>query len=232
MKKRLSKTLAAAGVASRRAAEEIIQSGRVKVNGKICLVPQEMVDISQDDIRVDGKKVDQEEAKKYYILHKPRGLVCTANPKFAPKRVLDLFKDEGLRLFTVGRLDKETSGLIIITNDGHFANRIIHPSSEVIKEYLVKVDKEILHDHLVQLSEGIVIDGVRVKPKKVTKVRKATMKIAVGEGKNREVRSLCEACNLEVKELVRIRIGNLHLHHLPYGEYREMTEKEKELPFE
>jgi 23S rRNA pseudouridine2605 synthase len=230
-KKRLSKALAAAGVASRRHSEEIIFEGRVTVNGKKVLIPQTLVEWGKDSIAVDGKLLTGEGSKVYYILNKPKGYLCTA-ADIMGKRVIDLFDEEDGRLFTAGRLDKYTTGLLIVTNDGHFANRIIHPSSNIEKEYIAKVDREVLHDHLVTISKGTMIEEGFVKPIAVTKVRKATIKIIVGEGKKREVRQMLEHAGLQVDELKRVRIGQLILGDIPEGFFRPMTEREKELIFE
>ena len=132
--KRLSKALAAAGIASRRAAEEIIFAGRVQVNGTVIKIPQTLVQWGQDQIMVDGEQVCGEEKKIYYLLNKPSGFICSSTrPKNKQAIVLDLFPNHSQRLFTIGRLDKETRGLILVTNDGHFANEVIHPSSQIIK---------------------------------------------------------------------------------------------------
>ena len=221
-KKRLSKILASSGVASRRKAEELIQAGKVRVNGEQVTIPQTLVDPTCDTIVVDGKKVTIQE-KVYYMLHKPVGYTCTHAA--VKKRVVDLFPD-GKRLFTVGRLDKDTSGLLLVTNDGHFAQAIIHPSKGIDKEYVVKVDKEVCHEHLVTISEGTRVEGIFVKPVRVTKVRRATLKVVVGEGKKHEVRALVEKAGLTVKELKRIRIGPLVLGTLPYGTFRSLSPKE------
>ncbi|MFQ5729816.1 MAG: pseudouridine synthase [Waddliaceae bacterium] len=230
-KKRLAKFLAAAGVASRRACEQIIFHGRVKVNGKVTLLPQTMVDGSEK-IEVDGQPIDQEESKAYYLLNKPPGYLCTAMKNRRGKVVLDLFQGVDKRLFTVGRLDKDTTGLLIITNDGNFANRIIHPSSCIQKEYVARTGKEISADHLKTISAGTEVEGKWIKPLKVKKVRKGTVKVVIGEGKKREVRHLIAAAELDVKELKRTRIGGLKLGNLPVGYWREMTGREKEQIFE
>lgn len=224
MKKRLSKTLAAAGVASRRASEELIFQGRVQVNGQTIKVPQTLVDLTKDNVRVDGERIRQEEKKFYFLLNKPVGTLCTSAP--VKKSVLNLFAHIGKRLFTVGRLDKDTSGLLLITNDGTFANRVIHPSFGITKEYLAKTDKEITHEHLQKLSAGTLVDDSFVKPVSVKKVRKATVKITVAEGKKHEVRLLLTNAGLEVRELMRIRVGPLTLGTLPVGAYRELSEEE------
>jgi 23S rRNA pseudouridine2605 synthase len=227
MKKRLNKTLAAAGIASRRGCEELIFAGRVTVNGKTVLLPQTLVDLSCDTIQVYGKTIEQEEKKVYFLLNKPAGLICTnVQKKLGAKRVLDLFSHLPYRLFTAGRLDQATQGLIIVTNDGAFANRVIHPSFNVSKEYLAKVEQEITFDHLKLLSEGVQIENTFVRPLAVKKIRRGTLKIVVAEGKKHEVRHLLAAAKLSVRELTRLRIGPLILGNLASGEYRELTAQE------
>jgi 23S rRNA pseudouridine2605 synthase len=144
---------------------------------------------------------------------------------------LDLFEEVGLRLYTVGRLDRDTQGLLLVTNDGHFANQVMHPSSNIHKEYLVKTDQELSADHLKAISHGTLVEGVFLTPIKVTKVRRGTLKIVIGEGKKREVRQMLQAAGLKVKELTRIRIGGLLLGDIPVGSWRELTEKDKGLIF-
>ncbi len=230
-KKRLSKALAAAGIASRRAAEEIIFQGRVKVNGVPVLVPQTLVSWETDEIMVDGQRIHSEEKKFYFILNKPNGYICS-NTRIGTKRlVVDLFAELPARLFTVGRLDRDTTGLLIVTNDGHFANRVIHPSSNIVKEYLVKTTQEITDEHLKAISKGTRIEDCLIKPVRVIKVRKGTLKVTVKEGKKREVRLLVQNAGLDILELSRIRIGGLHLGTIPEGMYREMTEADKEVIF-
>lgn len=230
-KKRLSKALAAAGIASRRACEELIFEGRVQVNGETVKLPQHHIDWDADQITVDGEKVQREQKKVYYLLNKPPGYICTNIRPGKKKIVLDLFPDANERLFTVGRLDKETNGLIIVTNDGHFANRVIHPSSNIIKEYVVKTLQEITPEHLETLSQGARVDDKWVRPVSVRKMRKGTFKICVKEGKKHEVRIIAERAKLKVAELTRVRIGSLLLGTLQEGEYRPLTEKDKELLF-
>lgn len=226
-KKRLSKALAAAGVASRRAAEELIFEGRVQVNGKTVKLPQHHIDWKNDQIKVDGELLKSEQKKVYYLLNKPPGFICTSARPGKHRIVLDLFPESGARLFTVGRLDKETAGLLIVTNDGHFANRVIHPSSNVIKEYIVKTLQEITPEHLESLSQGARVDEKWVRPTSVHKVRKGTFKICVKEGKKHEVRIMAERAGLKVVELTRTRIGALTLGNLPLGAYRILSESDK-----
>lgn len=231
VKNRLSKVLAAAGVASRRACEELIFNGKVKVDGEVVLLPQTPVDSETADISVNGKSIAGIENKVYYLLNKPSGYVCSAKGSPRTKLVLDLFKEEGHRLFTVGRLDKDTEGLLLVTNDGHFANRVIHPSANIQKEYLAKTNQEITHEHLVAISQGTLVEGTFVKPVTVKKVRRGTLKVTIMEGKKREVRVLLEAVGLEVNQLVRIRLGGLSLGSLPVGSWRSLTKTEMNLIF-
>lgn len=231
-KQRLSKVMAAAGVASRRACEDLIFAGRVKVNGEINKLPQTMVD-ENDKIAVDNELIQSAaESKVYYMLNKPKGYVCSTVGSQRTKLVLDLFEDDGPRLFTIGRLDKDTSGLLLVTNDGHFANRVIHPSSNINKEYLAKTDQEITPEHLAAISNGTLVEGVYIKPIRVTKVRRGTLKVVISEGKKREVRLLMENAGLTVVELKRIRIGGLHLGALPEGSWRSLTDREMKAIFE
>lgn len=227
MTKRLSKVLAHAGIASRRKCEEFIFEGQVKVNGKTVLIPQTLVDIEKDRIEFRGQRIKNEEKKIYILLNKPKGYLCSAK-RISPtsKLVLDLFAGMPYRLFTVGRLDKETTGLLLITNDGAFANKIMHPSFGVTKEYLVKTYEEIQPEHLATLRKGTYIENTMVHPHKVVKVRRNTLKIVVGEGKKREVRILMERAGLTVLSLSRIRVGSLILSTLAEGAWRELNPKE------
>ncbi len=231
-KQRLSKVLASAGIASRRACEELIFNGLVTLNDEIIKIPQTLVDPLRDRIQVKNQLIREKEKKVYYLLHKPKGTVCSSKGNRETRLVLSFFAEIEQRLFTVGRLDKDTSGLLIVTNDGHFANRVIHPSANIQKEYLVKTNHEITHEHLMIISRGTLVEGAFVKPIRVEKVRKGTLKIVIGEGKKREVRLLLAAAGLPVNELVRIRLGNLLLGNLPVGQWRPLTNREKELIFE
>ena len=225
---RLSKAIAEAGVASRRKAEELIFRGLVKVNGKVALLPQTLVSFSKDLIQVQNHSLTREK-KVYYLLNKPKGYICTHNRPASKKIVYDLFPTHEQRLFTVGRLDRETTGLLLLTNDGHFAQRLIHPSNRIKKEYLVKVKNFIEDSHVQCIFAGGRIEGQWVKPMSVKKVRRGSLKIVVREGKKREIRTLIEKAGLELIELKRIRIGGLTLGKLAEGEYRSLSEKEKEL---
>ena len=230
-KKRLSKALAAAGVASRRACEELIFAGRVQVGGKVVKIPQTLVDWDSDSIIVDGETVRREQKKVAYVLHKPPGVICSNVRPGKKMIVTDLFPNASERLFTVGRLDKDTTGLIIVTNDGHLAHQIIHPSSNIVKEYLVKTAHEITPEHLEDLSQGARIDDKWVRPASVHKVRRGTFRICLKEGKKHEVRIIAERAGLRILELCRIRIGSLLLGTLPEGAFRPLTEADKKLIF-
>jgi 23S rRNA pseudouridine2605 synthase len=227
--KRLSKALAAAGVASRRACEELIFEGKVSVNGEVVLLPQTLVSWEKDDITVDGEPLKREQEKVYYILNKPKGYICSSARLGSKKLVVDIFAHLPYRLFTVGRLDRDTTGLLIITNDGNFAQQVIHPSKGATKEYLVKTSQEISHEHLVSISKGGLVENTWVKPARVAKVRRGTLTVSVHEGKKREVRLLVQKAGLDIVSLHRIRIGSLVLGNLDIGEYRPLTEKEKQL---
>ncbi len=230
-KQRLSKILAAWGIASRRACEELIFAGHVSVNGIPAEKPETFVDPSRDSISVYGKKIAKKAPGKIcYMLNKPKGFVSTNAPHIK-KKVIDLITDENRPplLYTIGRLDKETEGLILVTNDGHFAHQIMHPSYEVEKEYIAKVDQEISHDHLVTISKGCFIDGRYIKPIRVEKVRRGTIKVVVNDGKKHEVRILLDKAKLNVYELRRVRIGQLSMGNLKPGHWRILTEREKKL---
>ena len=228
-KKRLSKALAAAGVASRRAAEELIFAGRVQVNGSVIKVPQTLVDWENDRIQVDGEAVRGEQKKISYLFHKPKGVICSSVRPGNQPIVLDFFPESKERLFTVGRLDKDSTGLLTVTNDGHFAHKAIHPSYRIIKEYIVKTAQEISADNLKTLSEGARVDDKWVRPVSVAKIRKGTFRICVKEGKKHEVRIIAERASLDVLELTRIRIGGLTLGSLPIGDSRILTDQDKAL---
>ncbi|AAD19002.1 pseudouridine synthase [Chlamydia pneumoniae] len=224
-KVRLNKFLASAGVASRRKCDEIIFSGSVTVNGRVAEGPFVLVD-PEDKVQVGGTSVHLTK-KVYFMVHKAIGYLCSSEKKFpGTKLVIDLFAHLPYRVFTVGRLDKETSGLILVTNDGEFANKIIHPSSGITKEYLLKVSRDVSAKDLGKLMEGTFIDGKHVRPVSVTKIRRGTVKIVVSEGKKHEIRLFADAAGFPILELKRIRIGSLVLGGLRYGEYRELTDAE------
>lgn len=219
--------MAAAGVASRRACEELIFEGRVQVNGRVILKPQHLVSAEDDAIKVDGERIRKSENKVYYLLNKPVGYLCTARrPGEKQRIVLDLVPQTE-RLFTVGRLDRDTDGLLLLTNDGTFAHRVAHPSSNIAREYLAKVDQEITLQHLQTMSAGTWVEEAFVKPVSVKKIRKGSVKIVVKEGRKHEVRLLLKAAGLDVRTLTRIRFGGLLLGRLPLGAYRNLSEDDR-----
>jgi len=228
-KQRLSKVMAQAGVASRRHCEEIIFAGRVTVNGKTTVLPQTMVD-SYDHISIDGKKLPSIEKKIYYLLNKPKGYLCT-NETGDHQRVIDIFAQSPQRLFTVGRLDKDTTGLIIVTNDGHYAQQVIHPSSDIEKEYIAQVNKPLTEKLMRIIAKGTEVEGVFVRPKSVKAIGPRSVKIVVTEGRKREVRIIIENAELSVIDLKRTRIGGLMMGKLLVGTWRTMTEMDKKLIF-
>jgi len=231
-RRRLSKTLAAAGIVSRREAESLIFSGKVKVNGEVVCIPQVLVNAEEDRIEVGTLRIKEEEEKVYFMLNKPKGFICS-NREIGRKRLVkDLFSSLSLRLFTVGRLDRDTTGLLLVTNDGHFSQRVIHPSSNLTKEYLVKTVEEIEDQHLISCRRGRRIEGDWVRPVRVSKMRSGTLKIGIKEGKKREVRLLVQGCGLTLLSLTRIRIGGLVLGPLREGEWSTLTLKQRESIFQ
>jgi 23S rRNA pseudouridine2605 synthase len=227
---RISKFLATIGIASRRKCEELVRQGRVSLNGKVVTELGTQIDPFKDRVLLDGKEVGNMPQKVVYALNKPSGYHCTADER-VKKRAIDLIESHVPRLFTVGRLDKETEGLIFVTNDGPLAHKISHPSFEIHKEYIAKVNKEITHEMLVNLSKGIEIDGQPIIPVKVEKIRKGTVRVVIVDGKKHEVRLLLGAYGLEVLHLQRVRVGGFHMGNLPRGGYRQLMGSEIEAIF-
>jgi len=228
---RLSKVIAAAGHCSRRKAEELIFEGRVKVNGKFILIPQTLVDIEEDQILIDEAVRIKPQQKKYFLLNKPKGFICSSAKVGNKKIIMDLFPKLKERLFTVGRLDKDTTGLLIVTNDGDFANQIIHPSSNIIKEYEVKTKDEVTDTHLAKLRKGTYVDQKKVVPTYVKPIKPYCFLIGVKEGKKHEVRIITANAKLKLQSLKRTKIGNLSLGRLSLGSIRPLTKKDKESIF-
>ena len=223
---RLAKALAEAGIASRRACERLIVDGEVAVNGQVVHVPYQGVDWERDRVAVGGKLIRPGVKKRYYAINKPVGYLCS-QARLGQQRILaDLFPDDGERLFSVGRLDRATSGLILATNDGVFAHQVMHPSFGVVKEYLVKVAQEVSHEHLVAMSQGTPLNGVWVKPLSVNKIRRGTFKISLCEGRKHEVREIVYSADLHLLTLTRIRIGSLVLGSMAEGSFRSLSQDE------
>lgn len=218
---RLQKVLAVRGFGSRRVVEELIAEGRVAVNGQIAELGRR-VDVDSDVVEVDGVRVGVAPDLVYYLLNKPKGVVTTAADTHDRDIVTELVPDEP-RVYPVGRLDLETEGLLLLTNDGDLTHRLTHPSYGIEKEYLVEVDREITRGHLRQLREGIELDDGPTAPAKAAKVDAKLFKLTIHEGRNRQVRRMCAALGYTVTRLVRIRLGALADRRLSPGEWRELT---------
>lgn len=227
---RLQKLIAESGMCSRRKAEDLIRQGRVKVNGH----PVSIGDGAtyNDVITVDGERIYVEKKrKKYYImLNKPRGYVTTMSDELDRRCVTELLTGLDERVFPVGRLDRNSEGLLLFTNDGQFANDIMHPSKHISKTYRVTVRPDVTEEQLIQLSEGVVIDGKKTLPASVSVLTKedgrVVLRIVIKEGRNRQIRKMCEAVGLEVARLRRTAIGPVKLGMLKPGTYRELTSEE------
>lgn len=228
---RLQKIIADAGIASRRKAEELIERGAVTVNGRRAGLGDK-ADPAKDKIVVAGREiVIRKNSKKYYImLHKPRGFITTMNDEAGRKCVAELVNDIPARLFPVGRLDRESEGLLLMTNDGEFANMISHPSTHFAKTYRVTVHPRITEEQLTNLTTGVVIDGRMSTPTAVRVVtdekERTVLEIVLEEGRNRQIRKMCEALGLETARLKRIAIGPIKLGMLQPGKWRELRPEE------
>lgn len=231
MDARLQKIISESGYCSRRKAEELIAAGRVKVNGRPCKLGDK-ADISKDIISIDGINLDTPVKRElvYYMLNKPRGYVTTTSDELERRCVMDLLEDIPERVFPIGRLDRNSEGLLLLTNDGDFANKIMHPSGHIAKTYRVTVRPDITEEQITQLTQGVVIDGVKTLPASATVLTKeegrVVLMLTIREGRNRQIRKMCEAVGLEVARLKRISIGPLKLGMLKPGEYRELTPQE------
>jgi 23S rRNA pseudouridine2605 synthase len=225
----LIKALSQSGLGARRQLQSLIEQGAVSVDSKVITDLSFKLDPYKHKICLWSEPIPQATDKVYFILNKPKGYVCSHHTN--SKKVIDIFKDLDIRLITVGRLDKDTYGLILVTNDGDFAQRIAHPSNQIAKEYLVKVNKEVEDHHLKIIAQGASVQGKWVKPKKVVKVRRGSLKITVTDGRKHEVKQLMLAADLQVLELTRIRVGGLSLGSLPIGQWRALTSNEIEAIF-
>lgn len=228
MKERLQKILSARGVASRRKAEEWILSGRLQVNGRVAQLG-ETADPDTDEILLDGRPLPSMDAHVYIMLNKPRGYVTTLSDEKGRQNVAQLVSDCGVRVYPVGRLDMDSEGLLLLTNDGEFANRLMHPKHEVEKTYEVSV-KGYHAESTVLLSRAIELDGYPIRQPEVKLLRadgeRAKYLVTIHEGRNRQVRRMCEAAGMQVLRLRRIREGCLQLGNLPLGKWRNLTEDE------
>jgi len=226
---RLAKHLAHAGVASRRAAESLIAQGRVSVDGETVSDPAR--DVGEGSrILVDGRPVEGPEPRVTYAVHKPVGVVSTAQDTHGRPTVVGLLPDEGLRLYPVGRLDADSSGLILLTNDGELANRLTHPRFEVPKSYRAKLaGRPIDEAALRRLREGVELEDGRTAPAEASRLGAHELELTIHEGRNRQVRRMCAAVGREVIELRRVRFGPLRLDRLGVGEYRRLEAPELDL---
>ena len=228
MKERLQKILSARGIASRRKAEEWILAGRVQVNGSVAQLG-DSADPDIDEILLDGRPLPSMEDHVYIMLNKPRGYVTTLSDEKGRQNVAQLVADCGVRVYPVGRLDMDSEGLLLLTNDGDFANKLMHPKHEVKKTYEVTVRG--YHPAApALLRRPIELDGYPIRESQVKLVRaegeKAKLLVTIHEGRNRQVRRMCEAAGMTVTRLRRIQEGNLHLGNLPLGKWRNLTEDE------
>ncbi|MCD8049854.1 MAG: rRNA pseudouridine synthase [Clostridia bacterium] len=223
--------MAQCGVASRRASEQIILQGRVEVNGEIIDYMGFEVDEDRDEVLLDGEPI-KPEAKKYYImLNKPKGYVTTVSDDCGRKTVMDLTKDVHARIYPVGRLDYDTSGLLLMTNDGEFANILTHPSHVVDKCYIAQLNYLPDAAALDTLRKGVELDGQKTAPAKVQVLkplkRGCEIKITIHEGKNRQIRRMFETVGAEVISLKRISVGSITLGNLPEGKWRHLNDAER-----
>lgn len=226
---RLQKIIAESGYASRRKAEELIKKGKVIVNGKVITELGTKASFG-DEILVEGKRIEREE-KEYYLFNKPRGVITSTSDDKDRRVVTDYF-NSNKRLYPVGRLDYDTTGLLIVTNDGELANLITHPKNEIEKVYVAKIEGIIKGTEINKLKSGIVLDDVKCIPKRVKlkafdkKSNSSIVEITITEGKNHEVKRLFEAVGFNVSKLKRERIAFLSLGNLQSGEYRKLNPKE------
>jgi 23S rRNA pseudouridine2605 synthase len=226
---RLAKYLAAAGIASRRACEEIVRAGRVEVAGAIVTDPARGVQHG-DDVRLDGRPVDAAAPERVvFALHKPSGVVSTARDPQGRPTVLDLVAHPD-RLYPVGRLDLDATGLILLTNDGALAHRLTHPSFEIAKTYRVTVARPPVSERALRaLRDGVALDDGRTSPARVSRLAADRIELTIHEGRNRQVKRMCEAVGHPVVRLTRVRFGPLRLGDLPPGGHRRLSEAELSL---
>ena len=228
MKERIQKILASRGVASRRAAEKMILEGRVICNGEICTLGM-TADANMDTILLDGKPIPSKSEHIYIMLNKPRGFVTTMSDEKGRRDVSSLVSDCQQRVFPIGRLDMDSEGLLLFTNDGEFANLMMHPSHNVDKIYKVHVSGY-SPEALERVAQPIVLDGYKIRKPEVRLIKSdnnsAELYITIHEGRNRQVRRMCDAAGMQVHRLIRIQEGNLKLGNLPCGKWRYLTEQE------
>lgn len=229
---RLNKFLASCGAASRRGADELISSGRVRINSIVVTELGKMVETDNDTVTLDGKKVEPVSKMTYIMLYKPKGCITSLRDEKGRKTVYDYLDIEVPHLVPVGRLDYDTEGLLLLTNDGELVNRLAHPSGEVPKSYLVRAEGEFPEHILAKLRKGVEIDGVKTKRSKVKLLeqgeKEAKLLVTITEGRNRQVRRMFEAVERNVVFLKRVAIGDLRLGGLARGAWRYLREEEVE----
>lgn len=228
-KVRLQKYLAECGVASRRKSEELIEQGKVRVNGKIAAIGDK-INPKKDTVTVSGKKIFKSKTFTYIMLHKPRGFITTMSDEMDRKCVAQLIKDVPARVYPIGRLDRDSEGMLLFTNDGEFANAMMHPKKHVSKTYRVTVRPAVTDEQLTALTTGVVIDDKKTAPAEVRVISRepgrVVLEIILYEGRNRQIRKMCENVGLEVARLKRTAIGSIKLGMLKQGAWRELNEDE------
>lgn len=228
-KVRLQKYLAECGVASRRKSEELIEQGKVKVNGNRASIGDK-INPKRDTVTVNGKKIIKQKNCTYILLHKPRGFITTMSDEMDRKCVAELIKDVPGRVYPVGRLDRDSEGMLLFTNDGEFANAMTHPTRHVPKTYRVTVRPTITEEQITKLATGVMVDDRMTAPAEVRVITKqegrVVLEIILYEGRNRQIRKMCEEVGLEVARLKRTAIGSIKLGMLKQGAYRELTDDE------
>lgn len=230
MEVRLQKFLAEAGVASRRKAEELIVMGKIEVNGKVVTELGTKIDDKKDEVFYQNQKVSIKQNMVYIMLHKPEGYVTTVKDQFQRPTVMDLIHNISERIYPVGRLDYDTSGLLLLTNDGDMTYRLTHPKHNIEKTYEAKLFGTPSEQDRIQFRRGVVIDSRRTEPAKLEILQSgekySIVRIVIQEGRNRQVRKMCEAIKHPVAQLKRTGTGSLFLRDLPKGKYRNLTQKE------
>lgn len=226
---RLNKFLSNSGVASRRKSDELISQGKVFVNGKVVTELGLQINEKKDKVMVEGKQIKLPSSFVYIKLNKPKGYACTAHDEKGRKTIYELI-DTDERLFSIGRLDYDTEGLILLTNDGDFANKVAHPKYAIEKEYRVTIEGQIKESELAVLRKGVVIDGERMPSAKVEFLsaddKFTKLSVVIDEGQNRQIRRMFEAIGKSIRLLKRVRIGQVRLGGLKRGDYRDLTEDE------
>jgi len=225
---RLQKILSQAGIASRRASEKLMLEGRVSVNGSVVTELGTKADPAHDDIRVDGRRIHAPERHRYLLLNKPRGYVTTRSDPQKRPTVIDLLRGVREYIYPVGRLDYDSEGLLILTNDGELAARLTHPRHGIARIYEARVLGEPDAHDISRLSKGVTIEGRRTEPAEVVSLGPHHLRVTVREGRNRQVRKMCEAIGHPVTELRRVAIGPIRDPRLKTGHWRELTEHEVE----